>query len=83
MTTDVHANEKEFVFEDWLAEGLKGIRAKSRAKRKKIIPETFCVHMRASRKEFLLALRSLVDEAVKHMDAEPEPPKKATKIKVE
>ena len=58
MTTNVHANDNEFVFEDWLAEGVKGMRAKSRAKRKKIIPEAFCTHIRASRKELLLALRS-------------------------
>jgi len=83
MTTEVHANDKEFVFEDWLAEGIKGMRAKSRARRRKLIPEAFCSHMRTSRKELLLALRSLVDEAVERMEAKPEPPKKATKIKVE
>ncbi len=81
MTVETKNSEKEFVFEDWLAEGIKGLRAKSRAKKHKLIPEEFCTHLRASRKEFLLALRSLVDEAVQR--AEPEPPKKATKIKVE
>ena len=81
MTTNINNGEKEFVLEDWLAEGIKGMKAKSRQKRKKLIPEEFRSHLRASKKEFLLALRSLVDAAVE--ETEPEPPKKATKIKVE
>ena len=81
MTVEVNNSEKEFVFEDWLVEGIKGLKTKGREKRHKIVPEEFCMHLRTARKEFLLALRSLIDEAVK--ENEPEPPKKATKIKVE
>ncbi|NLE60530.1 MAG: hypothetical protein GX616_19465 [Planctomycetes bacterium] len=81
MTVETKNNEKEFVFEDWLAEGIKGLRAKRRERTHKLVPEAFCTHLRASRKEFLLALRSLVDAAVQRV--EPEPPKKVTKIKVE
>jgi hypothetical protein len=81
MTTNINGNEKEFVFEDWLAEGIKGMKAKKSHRRARIIPEEFRSHLKASKKEFLLAVRSLVDAAVER--TEPEPPKKATKIKVE
>jgi hypothetical protein len=41
-------------------------------------------HVRASRKEMLLAFRSLIDAAVKQMDEkEKAPAKRRTKIKVE
>ena len=90
MTTKAKNGEKEFVFEDWLSEGIKGMRAQGREKRDEIVPEEFRTHikesrkyMRTARKEFLMALRSLVDAALKKLEAEPEPPKKATKIKVE
>jgi trimethylamine:corrinoid methyltransferase-like protein len=81
MTVETNHAEKEFVFEDWLAEGIRAMRAKARERKHRVVPEEFCTHMRAARKEFLLAFRSLIDEAVK--ETEPEPPKKATKIKVE
>lgn len=82
--------EREFAFDSWLAEGISGVRAEGRRKKDEIVPEVFRqhieesrTHMKAAKKEFLMALRSLVDAALKKVEAEPEPPKKATKIKVE
>ncbi len=74
----VKEEEKEFVLEDWLSEGIKGFRT---ACRKSFLPEEFRSHVRASRKEMLLAMRSLIDAAIEHLEEQPK--KKATKIKVE
>jgi hypothetical protein len=74
----VHA--KEFDFEDWLAEGIKGFRAGC----KKLSPhltEEFRQHTQAARREMLLAMRSLLDAAIEYTEEKPR--KKATKIKVE
>ena len=79
MTTN--SAEREFVFEDWLSEGIKGLREKHRRMHKRLVPEEFCTHLKAAKKETLLAFRSLVDEAIER--TEPETHKKATKIKVE
>ena len=75
--------EQGFVFEDWLAEGIKGLGAKRRELRRKLIPEGFRTHLKASKKELLLALRSLLDEAIARTEEAPEKPKRATKINVE
>ncbi len=74
------AEEKEFVFEDWLAEGIKGFRGCY----KKIaphLPEEFRQHTQSARREMLLAMRSLIDAAIE--STEEKPKKRATKIKVE
>lgn len=73
------AEEKEFMFEDWLAEGVKGLRSCPKGKR--ILPEESVDHMRAACKEMLLAIRSLLEVAIER--AEEKPKKKATKIEVE
>jgi len=73
------AEEKEFVFEDWLAEGIKGLR--TCAKGKTILPEEFAEHMQAAHREMLLAIRSLIETALER--AEEKPKQKATTIKVE
>lgn len=78
MAVKEKEEEKEFVFEDWLSEGIKGFGA---ACRKSFLPEEFHNHVRASRKEMLLATRSLIDAAIEHLEEQPK--KKATKIKVE
>ena len=70
---------KEFVFEDWLSEGIKGV--KSRYRRKKGEPSAFRQHVRAARKEMLLAVRSVIDAAIERLEEQPK--KKATKIKVD
>jgi len=75
------AAEKEFVFEDWLDEGMKGIRSRLR-RRRGLLPEEFHNHVRAARKETLLAVRSLLDAVIESTE-KPKPKKKATKIKVE
>ena len=67
------AEEKEFVFEEWLAQGIGGLVP--------CLPEQFRQHMRAARRERLLAVRSLLDAALER--AEERPKKKTAKIKVE
>jgi hypothetical protein len=76
----VHA--KEFAFEDWLAEGIKGFRGCYK-KLSPHLPEDFRQHTKAARREMLLAARSLLDAAIECTEEKPEPKKKATKIKVE
>ena len=76
------AEEKAFVFEDWLSEGVKGVRDGLKRKRRRE-PSAVRGHLRAAVKEMLLAVRSALDEAVEALEAEPAPKKKATKIKVE
>ena len=76
------AEEREFVFEDWLAEGIKGFRTR----RKKLSPhltEEFRQHTQTARREMLLAMRSLLDAAIERAEEKPEPKKKTTKIKLE
>ena len=75
------AEEKEFVFEDWLAEGIKGVGQSIRAGKPRFLPEEFCTHIRTARRECLLAMRSLIDAAIECLE---EPSKQqATRIKVE
>ena len=73
------AEEREFVFEEWLAEGVKGLVSCLRSG--KLLPKEFAQHMRAARKEMLLAARSLLEVAIER--AEETPKTKATKIEVE
>jgi hypothetical protein len=73
------AEEKEFVFEDWLVEGVKGL--SSYRKGRKVLPTEFAEHMQASHREMLLAIRSLVEAAIQRTEEKPK--KRATKIKVE
>lgn len=73
--------EKTFVFEDWLSDGVKGVRAS--LKRKERQPSAFRQHLRTAAKETLLAVRSVLDDAIETLEAEPVLKKKATKIKVE
>ena len=77
----VHA--KEFDFEDWLTEGIKGFRGCYK-KLSPHLPEEFLQHTQAARREMLLAMRSLIDAAIERAEGkEGKPKKKATKIKVE
>lgn len=78
----VNEEAEGFVFEDWLAEGIKACKAGFRKGRgREFLPEEFRAHLRASRKEMLLAVRSLIDAAIERTEEKPK--KKATKIKVE
>ena len=77
------AEEKEFAFEDWLAEGIKGFRGGYK-KLSPHLPEEFRQHTQSARREMLLAMRSLLDAAIERAEEEPElKKKKASKIKVE
>jgi len=76
----IHA--EEFAFEDWLAEGIKGFRMGCKQLSPHLTDE-FRQHTQAARREMLLAMRSLLDAAIKSTEEKPELKKKATKIKVE
>ena len=67
------AEEKEFVLENWLAEGVKGL--------KSYLPEKFAEHMQLACREILLANQALLDAALGRLEERPE--RKATKIEVE
>lgn len=71
--------EKEFSLEDWLVEGVRGMR--SRLETTRIMPEAFWEHLRNATRESLLAFRSLIDAAIERTEKKPE--KKTTRIKVE
>jgi len=62
------AEKKEFDLEDWLDEGIKGLRHTLKGKRPKILPERFKEHTRAARKEMLQAVRSLLDAAIEELE---------------
>jgi hypothetical protein len=75
---------EEFHLFEWLSEGAKGIGGTVRGSRPTLLPESFRQHMRASRKEFLMAFRSLFDSAIEAVDKPRSSARhKATKIKVE
>jgi hypothetical protein len=65
-------------------EGADGVREKVKVPEVKILPDAFHDHMKASRKEFLMAFRSLFDAAIDRFD-QPKTTTKArtTKIKAE
>jgi len=78
----VNEEAKEFVFEDWLAEGIRACKAGFRKGRgREFLPEEFRAHLRASRKEILLSMRSLIDAAIERTEEKPR--KKTAKIKVD
>ena len=67
------SDENEFDLEGWMEEGLKGLRS--------CLPKEFVEHMRAARREQLLAIRSLLDAALERTEQKPR--KKVSKIEVE
>ena len=71
---------EEFSIRDWAKQGAEGLRSKIHFPEAGLLPDEFKSHMRASRKEFLSAFRSLFDAAIERVD---KPRGKATKIKVE
>jgi len=71
---------EEFSIRDWAKQGAQGLRSKVRIPQTQILPDAFKAHMRASRKEFLSAFRSLFDAAIDRVD---KPRGQVTKIKVE
>jgi hypothetical protein len=69
------AEEKEFDLETWLREGNRGLRHILKCK-PPMVPEEFKSHTRAARKEMLLALRSLLDTAIREIEESGEPVKR-------
>ena len=47
------------------------------------IPSEFRKHMRASRREQLLAMRSLIDAMIARLEREERPPKQAVEVEIE
>jgi len=70
-----------FSVTDWLVEGVEGMAEKGKSL--DFIPDEFKSHVKAARKESLLALRSLLDNAISTLEEQEPAPKKVTKIKVE
>ena len=73
------AEEREFVFGQWLAEGIEGLIPSHRGEHIRCTRFLDC--MRAARRERLLAIRSLLDAAIGRTEERPK--KRATKIEVE
>ncbi len=69
-------------WEDELAKGIKGMRADMKDKMKTFPTPEFRAHMRAARREMLLAVRSLLDKAIEKTEEKPEEPK-AGRITIE
>jgi hypothetical protein len=59
---------KEFVFEEWLRDGLEGIRHEMKQKRVEFNVENFRKHLRNAQKEQLLAVRSLLDSTIECLE---------------
>ncbi|GEM_PF-2198746 len=74
-TQSAQVEEKEFNLEEWLREGIQGLRSSLKC-RPPALPEEFKMHTRAARKEMLLAVRSLLDSAIRELEETPEPAKK-------
>jgi hypothetical protein len=75
---------EEFSFKNWVSEGAKGLRESLHVPGGGLLPEEFHEHMKTSRKEFLLAFRSLFDSAIESADKPRRSSRrKVTKIKVE
>ncbi len=90
MSAEEVKREAEFDFADWVAEGIRGLRQEVKKAPCRLLPEEFWEHARASRREALLAFRSLVDAAIECLtptEAEGESGRprrqRATKIEVQ
>lgn len=59
---------KEFVFEEWLRDGVEGIRHEFKQKRAHFDVSGFRAHLINAQKERLLAVRSLVDSAIECLE---------------
>jgi hypothetical protein len=74
-----HEPVEEFDFEDWLRDGLKGVRSKfehrMKGERMDFDTSEFRQHMRNAGKEQLLAVRSLLDNAIDWLDKKGGSPK--------
>jgi BMFP domain-containing protein YqiC len=58
-------------FEKTIRSGLQDVEQNVRETMRKVVPEDVAGHLSKSKKEFLLAIRSLVDGELKRMDTPP------------
>jgi hypothetical protein len=72
---------EEFRVTEWLSAGVKGVKSKLHVPTWNPLPDTFRDHLRTSRKEVLLAFRSLFDTAIDRIDASES--RRGRKIKAE
>jgi len=63
---------KEFVFEEWLRDGIEGMRQKMEQKKTHFDPSNFRKHIRNAQKEQLLAIRDLIDNAIGYVEKQEE-----------
>ncbi len=68
---------KEFTFDEWLKDGLAGMRRKMKRKKQAFNIANFRAHMRQAQKEQLLAVRSLIDGAIDCLETEKKAKNKA------
>lgn len=76
------AKSHEADWEDHLAAGFKGLRRELKGGMKDFPTKEFRTHMRAARREMLLAFRSLIDKAIEKTEEKPEEPK-ASRVVIE
>lgn len=83
MTKKAEKTE-DFVLEDWLQEGLRGLRImrKDRERRLRKATGEYRKHLKTAGKETLMAMRSLLDAAIEEFEAPEEEPE-SQKIEVE
>jgi hypothetical protein len=74
------AKEKTFIFKDWLSDGIQGMRTNLEQKKRRE-PSAVRRHLRSACKEVLLAARSVLDEIIEYLEADPEPKEEATENK--
>jgi hypothetical protein len=61
---------REFDFEEWLRDGVAGMRRKLKRQKREFNTSEFRTHMRNARREQLLALRSLIDSGLEFIGVE-------------
>jgi hypothetical protein len=69
---DENGPVKEFDFEEWLRDGMKGFRSTVKGEIKGFDMSEFKQHVRNAQKEQLLAMRSLLDKAIDYLDKDPD-----------
>lgn len=70
-------------WEDHFADMIRSLRREMRERRVEIKSSEFTRHSRAARREMLLAMRSLLDDALERMDKQDLADNKATRITIE
>ncbi len=75
--TDENGPFREFIFEDWLREGIEGVCNRAKHRKARFDTSGFESHMRNACKEQLLAMRSLVDSFIEVVDKQEEETEKS------